>query len=97
MYAVNCGYCSCTKAELLAVLRGLAIAWNAGHRRVQLTLDSQVVAKALVEETVLTSPYFFIINKCKSLINRSEWVIEIQHCYREANRAADWLATMEWV
>lgn len=50
MFASNCGVCSCTKAELWAVLRGLAIAWNGGHKRVQLTVDSEVVVRLLVED-----------------------------------------------
>lgn len=33
-FAMNCGICSCTKAELLAVMRGLLVAWNGGHRKV---------------------------------------------------------------
>ena len=33
-FALNCGVISCTKAELLGVMRGLAIAWNGGHRKV---------------------------------------------------------------
>lgn len=40
-FAVKCGDCSCTKAELKGVLHGLAFAWNGGHRKVQLTVDSE--------------------------------------------------------
>ena len=92
MFASNCGVCSCTKAELLAVLRGLAIAWNGGHRRVQLTVDSEVVVRLLLEAFPANSPYIHIIRKCKALICRPEWKVTVSHCYREANRAADWLA-----
>lgn len=46
----------------------------------------------LVEEGPSTSPYIHIIRKCKTLINRPEWEVTITHCYREANRVADWLA-----
>lgn len=92
MYAVNCGICSCTKEKLLAVLRGLAIAWNAGHIRVQLTVDSEVVAHTLIERANTSSPYYYIVNKCQEMISKPDWEIKIYHCYREANRAADWLA-----
>ena len=27
-----------------------------------------------------------------ALISRNEWEVKVTHCYREANRAADWLA-----
>lgn len=92
MFAANCGYCSSTRAELLAVVRGLVVAWNGGHRRIQLTVDSEVVVRALVDEVSPTSPFYHIIKKCKELVSRAEWRVSIQHCYREANRAADWLA-----
>lgn len=38
------------------------------------------------------SPYIHIIHKCIALINNREWVVKVEYCYREANRAADWLA-----
>lgn len=34
MFASNCGTCSSTRAELWGVLRGLAMAWNAGFYKV---------------------------------------------------------------
>lgn len=92
MFAANCGVYSSTKAELLAVMRGLATAWNGGHRSVRLTIDSLVVAQLLEGEISRTSPYFYIIRKCKELLQKPGWRVTIHHCYREANRAADWLA-----
>ena len=58
----------------------------------QLTVDSEVVVRLLVEPTPTNSPYIHIIRKCKSLISRQDWEVTIGYCYREANRAADWLA-----
>lgn len=49
----------------------------------------------LLEEVPSHSPYIHLIRRCKSLIRRHEWVIIITHCYREANRAANWLANYE--
>ena len=52
-FAVNCGVCSCTRAELLAVLRGLSVAWNGGHRKVQVEVDSEVVVSLLTGDPLL--------------------------------------------
>lgn len=46
-FVVNCGVCSCTRAELIAVLRGLSMAWNGGHRKVHVEVDSEVVVHLL--------------------------------------------------
>lgn len=72
MFASIRGSCSCTKAKLWVVLRGLAIAWNGGHRMVQLTVDSEIVFRLLVEECPPSSPYIHLIRKCKSMICRSK-------------------------
>lgn len=58
----------------------------------QLSVDSEVVVRLLVERIPKNSPYIHIIRKCRSLIRRQEWEVTISHCYREANRAVDWLA-----
>ena len=33
-----------------------------------------------------------IIHRCREMIGDPSWMVEIKHCYREGNRAADWLA-----
>lgn len=51
------------------VQRGLAIAWNGGHRRVQLTVDSEVfvlvlvLVRMLMDLTPSNSPFIHIIEK----------------------------------
>ena len=92
MFAMNCGECSCTRAELLAVMRGLIVAWNGGHKTVIVSVDSEVVVHLLEGDPPTNSPYIHIIRKCNALIRNREWEVKVEHCYREANRAADWLA-----
>lgn len=65
----------CMKAELLLVLLGLAIAWNVCHRKVQLTVDLEVIDHMLVEEIPPHTPYIHILRKCKSLFPRKEWEV----------------------
>ena len=81
VFALNCGSCSCTKAELMAVLRGLQIAWEGNHKHVLVLVDSEVVAKILLSDAPASSPYIHIIKRCLSLIARKEWKIAIEHCY----------------
>lgn len=73
-------------------MRGLSVAWNGGHRKIVVSVDSEVVVRMLAGDPPANSPFIHIIRKCMALINNSEWVVKVEHCYREANRAADWLA-----
>lgn len=68
------------------------MAWNGGHRRVVVSVDSEVVVKLLEGDPPANSPYIHIVRKCNDLIQNREWVVKVEHCYRKANRAADWLA-----
>lgn len=92
MFSANCGSTTCTKAELLAAMRGVALAWNKGYRKILLEVDSMVVVRELLGELRPSSPYFHIVRRYKEMIFDREWEVVVQHCYREANRAADWLA-----
>ena len=91
-YALGCGRCTCTRAELTAVLKGLQVAWQEGYKKVQVDVDSEVVVRTLAGAIPDHSPFIHIVRRCKELMRREGWVVNISHCYREANRAADWLA-----
>ena len=92
VFATNCGVCSSTKAELLGVLRGLCVAWNGGHHQVVVSVDSEIVVNLLGGDPPTNSPYIHIIRKCQALLKEREWKVTLEHSYREANKAADWLA-----
>lgn len=92
IFASNCGACSCTRAELLAILRGLSVAWNGVHRKVHVEVDSETVVRMLDGDPPTRSTYIHLIRKCRALISREEWEVKVTHCFREANRTADWLA-----
>lgn len=73
-------------------MRGLAIACNGAHRKVQEVVDSEVVVHLLSNPTSLNSPFVHIIRKCKALLSREGWKVTLSHCYREANRVVNWLS-----
>ncbi|XP_021849494.1 uncharacterized protein [Spinacia oleracea] len=74
-----------SKCELFVSLE-----WRASKSAVD--WDTEVVVHMMVEEEPANSPYIHIIHKCKTLIARQGCEVTISHCYRKANRAADWLA-----
>lgn len=60
MFAMNCSICTCKRAELLADLRGLSVAWNGGHKQVQVVVDSEIVVR-LLEGSPLPTPLLISI------------------------------------
>lgn len=90
--AANYRITSRTKEELFVVVKGLALNWNNGHTRVILEVDSMVVTHSLLGEINPSCPYFHVVRRCKEMLERQDWRVVAQHCYREVNRATDWLA-----
>lgn len=73
MFAAKCEICSSTQAELWGVVRGLAVAWNAGYRQVQLNVDLLIVVQLVLDTAIPNSPYFHTIQKGRSLLKRNGW------------------------
>ena len=69
-FSINCGVCSSVKGALMAVAKGLHMAWLGGHRRVILSIDSEIVRRWLMEDETSTSPYFHLIRRCLAYISR---------------------------
>jgi len=38
--------------------------------------------------------YYNLVKKIQGLLNNPDWEIIVEHCYRESNKAADFLANM---
>ncbi|PWA44555.1 hypothetical protein CTI12_AA523610 [Artemisia annua] len=91
-FTENYGICTVTRSEILALLRGILMARDAGIKKLIIKVDSQVVVQLMEGETSCYSPAVLIVHKCRELLRRSDWEVKLEHCYREANRAADWLA-----
>jgi len=86
------GHCSAMKAELKAVLRGLNIAKDMGVEKLWLRIDSRVLLDMLTTQKNRHPEYHFLVHSCKLLLDRTEWEVQITHCFRETNQVADILA-----
>ena len=93
-FTCNFGWCTSVKAKILAILKGLRIAWDTGYRKVEVNMDSQIAVRKTQQPCQPNQPLYFIIKECRELMTRSEWEIKISHCYRKANRAADYFANL---
>lgn len=45
----------------------------------------------LDQVTPAGNSFIHLINQCKKLLEDRDWQVRLTHCYREANRATDWL------
>ncbi|CAN1787383.1 Putative ribonuclease H protein At1g65750 [Linum perenne] len=92
-FAINLGKCSITRAELRGAITGLEHAWEAGHRRVVVQMDSRVALDLLWATGVQTHQHAGEIHALRCLISR-DWEVSFSHVYREGNHAADFLANI---
>ncbi|KAK9190090.1 hypothetical protein WN943_018691 [Citrus x changshan-huyou] len=91
-YSANLGVCSVTSAELWGLFHGLSIAWQYGFRRVYMEVDSMCVMKLISNLNPPINEHFTLIQEIQALLRR-DWLTKVEHIYREANEAADFLAS----
>ncbi|KAJ8422385.1 hypothetical protein Cgig2_012101 [Carnegiea gigantea] len=73
---------------------GLRIAWDAGHTKLEVMLDSQITMQKVQQPYKKHQPLHFIIKECQALVSSCEWEVKLHHCYREANRAVNHFANL---
>ena len=78
--------------ELLALRRGLDLAWSLGFRRVECEVDCEEVVR-LINKPPNRHAYTAIIRDILRLLNFN-WEYSIKHVYREGNQVADFLAKL---
>ncbi|CAN1149154.1 Putative ribonuclease H protein At1g65750 [Linum perenne] len=88
---MNLGICSITRAELRGAMTGLQIAWDRGFRRIIVQLDSRVAVQLLLGDGEDSHQHSSEIASFREMLDR-DWMIKVEHIYREGNRAADYLA-----
>ncbi|CAN1274277.1 Putative ribonuclease H protein At1g65750 [Linum perenne] len=92
-YSMNLGICSITRAELRGALEGIKRAWEAGYRRVEIQSDSKAAIDILTDNSaVISHSHALEVLEFRDWLRR-DWEIKIRHVYREANFAADYLAS----
>ncbi|XP_057425693.1 uncharacterized protein LOC130719064 [Lotus japonicus] len=77
--------------ELLAICRGLELAWNLGHRRVQCTSDSLLAVNLILRPPSHFHVEAVLVHSILDLLRR-DWVVQVAHVLREGNACADFLA-----
>ncbi|CAN1192281.1 Putative ribonuclease H protein At1g65750 [Linum perenne] len=87
---MNLGTYSITRAELRGAIEGLHRTWDAGYRKVQLFMDSMAEISLLKEVHHTSHQHGLDILQLRELCER-DWMIQINHTYREGNHAADFL------
>ncbi|KAL9462413.1 hypothetical protein AB3S75_000421 [Citrus x aurantiifolia] len=91
-FIVNLGTCSVLSAELWGLLHGLRMAWENGFRRVQVGVDNKSVVHLLTMASIPENENATLIKAIRKLLEQ-DWIVQLEHVYREANCAADFLAT----
>ncbi|CAN1319811.1 Putative ribonuclease H protein At1g65750 [Linum perenne] len=92
-FASNLGCCSVVRAEIKGIVDGMAIAWEKGIRKLRIQTDSQLAVKLLLSEENINHQHSSLVHTFQEFKARN-WEITIEHVYREANNAADFLANM---
>ncbi|CAN1786768.1 Putative ribonuclease H protein At1g65750 [Linum perenne] len=92
-YAMNLGSCTITRAEIRGALEGIKWAWEAGYRKLEVQLDSKAAVAILSDRSLeITHGHGLEVIEFREWMSR-DWELEIKHVYREANFAADHLAS----
>lgn len=90
-FAMNIGHCTITVPELWGLYQGLVLAWHYGVHWLLVEVDSLCVVQSLKSFVEMANEFSPLVRSIKELMQRS-WHITINHIYREANFAADYLA-----
>jgi len=78
-------------AELLAIMHGLKLSWDKGHRNVICYSDSFHAIKLIQALPNVWHVYATIIRNINDLLNLP-WNVHLTHTFREANACANFLA-----
>ncbi|CAN1762608.1 Putative ribonuclease H protein At1g65750, partial [Linum perenne] len=92
-YSMNLGSCSITRAEMRGAIEGLRRAWEAGHRKVILRMDSTAAISLLSREEEFTHQHGMEAIQFQDLCQK-DWEVIVKHTYREGNHASNYLASI---
>ncbi|CAN1276616.1 Putative ribonuclease H protein At1g65750, partial [Linum perenne] len=90
-FASNLGSCSIVRAEMRAILDGMVLAWERGIRKLRIQTESASAVQLLTDMRGLLHQHSSLVNLFQEF-NSRPWEVSIEHIFREANNAADFLA-----
>ncbi|KAL2944461.1 hypothetical protein RDABS01_032808 [Bienertia sinuspersici] len=61
-------------------------------RLMDVRLDNNACVQIINNQKESTGANLQVVKQCLKLLSNPNWTVMISHCYRQANRAADWLA-----
>ena len=80
-------------AKLWGALYALELTWSLGITHLIMEMDSLGVVNLTKHPIDNKYPYSTLSLKIKHLLDRS-WAVRVKHIYREANRAANFMASL---
>jgi L1 cell adhesion molecule like protein len=92
-FAKCVGLCCAFVAELWGVVEGLRYAYRLGFKKVELNIDSEAVVRAIKNGSSNSTMGSSLLKHIKKLL-AMDWIIDISHTYREANKCVDALANI---
>ncbi|CAN1797708.1 Putative ribonuclease H protein At1g65750 [Linum perenne] len=92
-FSMNIGTCSITRAEIRGAIEGLKRAWDVGHRKIVLRLDSLVATQLLTSSDMRAHQHITETMEFQDLIRR-DWSVQVDHTFKEGNQTADFLANL---
>ncbi|CAN1120779.1 Putative ribonuclease H protein At1g65750 [Linum perenne] len=90
-FASKLGSCSVVRAEIKGIIEGMCLAWERGIRKLRIQSDSASAIRLLTEASWQKHQHWGLVCQFQELKSRS-WELTIEHIYREANSAADFIA-----
>lgn len=90
-FAAGLGACSCTEAELWAVLRGLQLVKDRGIQSLAIETDFMVAINLISGGCSSFHPCFNLVKDIRDLLDQLR-NYSVEHTFREANQVADGLA-----
>ncbi|CAN1820331.1 Putative ribonuclease H protein At1g65750, partial [Linum perenne] len=82
---------SIVRAEIWGVIEGMELAWSCGIKQLRVQSDSATAVTLLSNPQQCSHQHSNLIRWFQELKSR-QWNVTIEHIYREANFAADYLA-----
>lgn len=93
-FSGSCGYTTNMNVELHAILHGLNITWEAGHKDVICKIDSLMALQLISGDDIQLHPYAAIVRKIQWFCSLA-WNLTFAHFLREVNECANWRVGQE--